>query len=307
VRRQGHGKKTLLSWRWLAGGVLVAVLLVLAAGGLLRTLSRGAATSTGGVTAPGAGGSQSLAAAAAARSRALTWIAGQIGRDVVVACDHEVCSALAARGFPAGNLVVLAPTAPDPMGAAVVIATADIRSQFGSKLASVYAPAVIASFGGGSARIDIRVIAPDGAAAYRTALSADLRARKASAAELLGNRKVEVSAAARRQLSTGQVDARLLIAIDALIHQHPVDIIGFGGSAPGAAPGTPLRFADLAETDRAARMRKSAYVQSMLALLQAQNPSFRPLRTATVRVSGGESVLRIEYAAPSPLGLFNSP
>ena len=85
-----------------------------------------------------------------------------MGRDVSVACDSVVCAGLAADGFPAGNLTVMKPAAPDPYGSVLVIATADVRSQFGSKLSSVYAPEVIASFGSGPNRIDVRVIAQSG-------------------------------------------------------------------------------------------------------------------------------------------------
>ncbi len=60
----------------------------------------------------------------------------------------------------------------------VIVSTAAIRNLFGSRLDSVYAPTVLASFGSGKARIDVRVIAPHGAAAYLAALRADLQERK---------------------------------------------------------------------------------------------------------------------------------
>jgi hypothetical protein len=47
-------------------------------------------------------------------------------------------------------------------------------------------------------------------------------------------------------------------------------------------------------------------VRSMTAFLRGHAP-FRPLRVETVRLAGGHRVLRIEFAAPSPIGLFGSP
>ena len=82
---------------------------------------------------------------------------------------------------------------------------------FGSRLATVYAPQTLASFGSGAARIDVRVIAPDGAAAYRTALAADLRARRAAGLQLLADPRVSAQASARSQLAAGRVDERLLM------------------------------------------------------------------------------------------------
>ncbi len=129
---------------------------------------------------------------AAVRGQAAAWVARQVSRDAIVACDPAMCAALQAHGIAPGNLLVLRPSSADPLGSDVVIATPAVRSQFGRRLASVYAPVVIASFGTGALRIDVRAMAPDGAAAYRAALAADLAARRGAgqrvAAEPAGQR-----------------------------------------------------------------------------------------------------------------------
>ena len=67
---------------------------------------------------------------------------------------------------PSGNLPwCLGPGAGDPLGSDVVLGTAAVRGLFGSRLAAVYAPEVLAGFGTGPARIDVRIVAPDGSAA----------------------------------------------------------------------------------------------------------------------------------------------
>jgi hypothetical protein len=256
-------------------------------------------------TTQGAQSGNPLAGAAAVRGQAVSWVAAQVGRDVSVACDAIVCSSLAAHGFPAGNLTVLQATAPDPFGSVLVIATADVRSQFGSKLSSVYAPEIIASFGTGASRIDIRVIAPDGPAAFGAAMSADFAARKSSGAQLLRNSRITVSAGARAQLASGLVDARLLTTIAFLAGQHPIDIVSFGAVAAGAGPGVPTRTAYLAESDSAAHLSGSAYVSELEAVLRAQSPPYVPLSFGSGQL-GGQSVLQIEFAAPSPLGLLQT-
>jgi hypothetical protein len=225
---------------------------------------------------------------------------------VAVACDSLVCSSLATHGFPAGNLTVLKPTAPDPYGSALVIATADIRSQFGSKLSAVYAPEVIASFGSGTSRIDVRVIAPGGPSVQSAALAADLAARKSSGAQLLRNGRITVSSAARGPLAAGLVDSRLLATLAFLAGQQPVDVIGVGGVARGADPGVPTRALYLAETDAAAHLSSSAYVSALENALHRQSPPYVPLAIQTVRLPDGQSALEIEFAAPSPLGLLQT-
>jgi hypothetical protein len=198
---------------------------------------------------------------------------------------------------------VLQPTTPDPYGSELVIATADVRSEFGSKLAAVYAPEVIASFGTGTGRIDVRVIAPHGPAAFQAALRADLRTRKSSGAQLLRNHKIRVSATARAQLAAGQVDERLLTIIAFMAAGHPLDVVDFGSVAPGASPSVPLRFADLSVTDAAAHMTSPAYERALKALAHSEVAPYVPLSVGTVRLADGQTVLRIEFAAPSPVGL----
>jgi len=251
-------------------------------------------------------GSHQISTERVIRSNTAAWVASQVGRNIEIACDSAMCSDLAQHGFPPGNLNVLQPTAPDPYGSELVIATASVRSQFGTKLATVYAPEVIASFGTGANRIDVRLIAQDGPAAFGRALRADLLARKSSGAELVRNRKIVMSAAARAQLAAGQVDLRLLTTLAFMAGQDPLDIVDFGSIAPGASPGVPLRFADLAETDSATRMAAAAYSRALIALVHAQQPPYVPLSVAPVRLNTGQIVLRIEFAAPSLLGLLSS-
>jgi hypothetical protein len=235
-----------------------------------------------------------LSQASAIRDQAAAWVASQVSTAAIVSCDPSTCSVLVRHGFPAANLLVLGPGAADPLGSGVVVATAAVRAMFGSRLATVYAPQTVASFGTGPDRIDIRIVAPDGAAAYRTALAADVRARRAAGLQLLADPAVTGSAAARADLAAGRVDSRLLITLAAMAEAEPVRILAFGGCGPGASPGTPLRAVELAAPPSTG--------PAMLAFVQAQRP---PYLAAGSGVSAG--VLTVEFAAPSPLGLLQSP
>lgn len=289
--------------RWQLTGVLLAI--VLAAAVLVAMAIRHSPDAVTRRTAQNTG-SRQIGAERVIRREAVLWVAAQVGRNIQIACDSVTCSALAQLGLPAGNLTVLQPTAPDPYGSQLVIATAGIRSQFGSKLAAVYAPEVIASFGAGADRIDIRVTAPNGPAAFRDALRADVLARRSSGAELQRNPRIRMSAASRAQLAAGQVDLRLLATLAFMAGQKPLDIVDFGSVAPGAGRGVPLRFADLAEADPAARMAAPAYLHALLTMANAHVPPYAPLSVGSVRLSNGQAVLRIVFAAPSPLGLLPS-
>jgi hypothetical protein len=243
--------------------------------------------------------SVSLQAATAARTTAAQWIAGQVSPSAIIACDPAMCAALQAGGVAAGRLLVLGPSASDPLGSDLVAATPALRSQFGARLASVYAPVVIASFGVGAARIDIRAVAADGTAAYDSALAADRSARIAAGEELIGNHRIAMTAAAATVLRAGQVDPRLLAMLAALAAQQPLRILAFGDPSPGASAAIPLRSVELAPAK--AGTQAAARLRSMLSFLQAQRSPFLPATAALVH----QSALNVEYAAPSPLGLLS--
>ncbi len=252
----------------------------------------------------GNAGSSRIATQTAVLDEAAAWVAAHVGHNILVACDALTCAALAQRGFPAADLNVLQSTAPDLYGTQVVVATASVRSQFGAQLASVFAPEVLASFGTGASRVDVRVIAPDGPATFRTALAADVVARKSAGAQLLTRSSVTASAGARRALLAGDVDARLLTVLAFVASQQPVAIVSFGGAAPGASPGVPLRVADLAAADPAAGQDGAAYERSLLTLLHSEVDLYAPTTIAMVRLASGQRAVQITFAAPSPLGLL---
>ena len=259
---------------------------------------------------PDPGSTSALGASAAVRSTAASWIAGQVGSSAVIACDPALCAALQADGIAATRLVVLGTATADPLGSDLVVATAAVRNEFGARLESVYAPALVASFGSGAGEIDIRAVAPDGAAAYASSLAADRRSRVSAGSQLLRNPRIAVSASARAALSAGDVDPRLLLMLAALAAEQPVAVTAFGDAAPGAGTAAPLRSARLAPGaagTKASSAKASASVKSqlrsMLTYIEAQQQPYLPLRAGL----DGTSALTVEYAAPSPLGLLSGP
>jgi predicted Ser/Thr protein kinase len=294
--RRGIGRAW---WRWRAAALLTLILLA-GAGGLAFTLSRLGASPE---RPPGghAGISHELAAEAAARTRAITWILHQVSRAAVVSCDSRVCADLANSGFPSANLLQLGPMSSDPLGSDLVVATADVRAQFGVRLAAVDAPAVIASFGSGNARIDIRLVFPGGAKSYRAVQHAALRARKVADAQLLTNTDITLSATARAQLLSGEIDPRLLPLIVPMAGGHPLRVLDFFNQSPGGGPASLLRWVDLATAVRAAHLTRAAYVRWIRGFIDAQRAQYRPAWTQQVTLPDGQTVLRIGYGAPSPL------
>jgi hypothetical protein len=286
------------AWRgWLAPGAAAVVVAAVIAAGL--AVSRA-------LPARGRPADDRLAAAAAVNEAAAAWTGAQVSRSARVSCDPQMCEALAAHHIPAGDLDVLRPGAANPLRSDVIVATAGVRRELGVRLSSVYAPVILASFGSGRTRVDVRVIAPDGAAAYTSELSADLQSRKAAGRQLSDGKLVMMSARARRQLLAGQVDSRLLTMLMGVATRYPVTVVAFGDAGPGAAPGVPLRSVDLGVPTPTVNRHHSLTVQGMLELLNRQRPPYRPARAAQIRLRDGETLFRIEFGAPSPLGLLGA-
>ena len=279
--------------RYGVAGMLAALAVILAAEAG-RELSVPHLTSVRSAAGP----ASAVTAATSARDHAAAWAAGQVSPGAILACDPAMCAALAQHGIAPGNLLVLGSGAGDPLGSDVVLATAAVRGIFGARLASVYAPELLASFGTDAARVDVRIVAPDGAAAYRAALAADLKARRAAGAQLLRDSRITLMPSARAELGAGQVDARLLITLAALAAGEPFHVTGFGDRGPGASPALPLRTAELTAPAATAR--------EMLAFVRAQRSPYLPAHATVTLGTGGESVLTVEFAAPAPLGLLQT-
>ncbi len=238
------------------------------------------------------------------RAQAASWVASQVARSSVISCDPAMCAAIQQHGVPAGDLLVLGPGgATDPLASNVVVATAPVRDEFGTRLASVYAPVVLASFGDDAARVDIRAVAPDGAAAYRSELAADLRSRARLGAELLRNPRLRIPATAARLLRSGRVDTRLLAALATLADLRPLQIVGFGDAGPGASGVVPLRSVVI---ESGLPNAGAGWPTPVLAFLTAQQPPYRPVRAALVRLARGQLAVRFEYPTPGPLGLLTA-
>ena len=241
----------------------------------------------------------SLGPAAAAQSAAVACITSQVSDTAVIGCYPAMCTSLGAQGVSASRLV--------PLGSGMtgvlktdVIATLPAAIGADSTLVDQYAPALIASFGAGSSRIEVRAVARTGAAAYQSALRSDLAARKSAAAQLLRNPRLKFTAADAAQLRAGVVDSRLLATLAALSTQFTLRVTAFGDSAPGG----PRFFREVTVASDGGRTSADT-LAAALAMVNAQESPYQPAHSAIVQPGTGQAALTIEFASPSPLGLLS--
>jgi hypothetical protein len=236
------------------------------------------------------------ARATASEVEAAAWVARQVSPGTVVSCDPVMCGQLRRDGFRAGRLLTLGPDTRDPLGSGVVVATPAVRGEFGARLAMVYAPLVIAGFGAGAGQVQVREIAPDGAATLAAQL-ADQHALLASEGRaLLQNRTIQATPAARSALLAGHVDPRLMATLSVLSGQLTIQLVAFDAAPPGASPAVPVRGVQLGAASASGR-------SAILAFLRAQRGTYRPAVAAVARGAGGQSVVTVRFDAPDPLSI----
>jgi hypothetical protein len=158
-------------------------------------------------------------------------------------------------------------------------------------MAGEYAPALIASFGSGGIRVEVRAVEPGGISAYRAALRADLAARRVAGFQLLRNPRIRFTGPGAAQLRASEVDTRLLATLAALASQYAFRVTAFGDAAPGA----PVLFRAVTITGIGRGL------PAALAMVRAQNAPYLPALCSVT----GQTGLSIEFAAPSPLGLLS--
>jgi hypothetical protein len=189
-------------------------------------------------------------AAAGDEARAAAWLVGQLAPGTEVACAPAACPAVP-RTMVGHHAAILVTTGPAADGAA---GSAPILARFGS--------------------IEIRLAA-------KQALAEDRRERLRAGNELLANPRLRLAPGARGELAAGEVDARLLITLAALLERQPVTVTAFGDGGPGADPGIPLRSATIEGASGVA------------AFFASQPSPFRPRGLVT---TGNEIVVRFDVA-----------
>jgi hypothetical protein len=218
-----------------------------------------------------------------------------VSSDATIACYPTMCTALLQQGVAADSLVPLRTGPAVPMDASVIVTSPSVSSQ----VADHYAPALIASFGSGETRIEVRAAEPGGTAAYEAALQADLAARKSAGSQLLRNWDIQFTAREAAQLRAGEVDSRLLATLAALASQYSFRVTAFGDASPGVQ--AVFREATISPGggDGAAELVGAE------ALVNKQDPPFLPAHVGIGHSAADQATLSIEFAVPSPLGLLS--
>jgi hypothetical protein len=228
------------------------------------------------------------------RAQTAAWITQQVSPGTVVSCDPAMCRQVRGSGFPAAQLKALPAAATLPLSSGLIVATAAIRSQFGTSLAAD-APLVIARFGSGATEVDVRVVAPDGAGVFSSQLAAEHISLMSAGQQLLRDPNIATSAAARPALLAGHADPRLLANLSVLAAQMPIRLVAFDQLSPGADSSVPLRGAEIGAASPGG-------LSVILSFLHAQQGVYRPGVITEARDASGPTLITVWFGAPGPVG-----
>lgn len=275
-----------------AGGVAAAVMLAAqspAGSGNQRPTVRPTLTPAQAATA---------AEALANGRAAATWVAGHVGHGLVIGCDPAMCADILGVGYPTGRQVILQQGVSLPEPGSVVVATPAVRSLYGPQLGT-RAPAVIAAFGSGAAAVQVRVTVAGGPQAYSKAASHALAARRRAGRKLLQQPDLRTRGVARKDLTSGRVDPRLIVVLRRLAAHYPVFVVRFGDAGPLTRGTVPFRMVEVAVPATEAGQQMTSELAGMEKLLRRLSAGDRA-ELMPMRMVHGQRVLELTFPAPSP-------
>ena len=226
---------------------------------------------------------------AANQAQTAAWIAQQVSPGTVVTCDPIMCNRLREQGFPSAQLTVLASAPAGPLPSGLVVATATLRDQFGTRLTRS-APLVLARFGSGAAAVDVREVA-----AGQAQLASEHADLVSAGQQLVRDRNIQTAPAARPAFLAGRVDPRLLANLSVLAARIPIRLVAFDDLSPGADSAVPLRGAEIEAVSPAAS-------PVILSFLRAQQGAYAPSVTTSARDTSGPAVITVWFQAPGLIG-----
>jgi hypothetical protein len=91
----------------------------------------------------------------------------------------------------------------------------------------------------------------------------------------------------------------VLATLAALSSRYSFRVTAFGGTSPGVQ----VMFREVSVT-RGGSGDGGAELAAALDMVNAQDPPYLPADTTIIHPAAGRAALRIEFAAPSPLGLL---
>jgi hypothetical protein len=130
----------------------------------------------------------------------------------------------------------------------------------------------------------------------------------AAGKQLMASKRVELTSAAKAELTAGGVDSRVIIALAAIAEKHLVSVADFPNDPAGTAAGAAARSAVVDAMDGKPLAAGSAAVADVTNFFNGQVAPYRPMSLELIDAQPGASApdLVMSFDAPGPLGLITT-
>jgi 4-amino-4-deoxy-L-arabinose transferase-like glycosyltransferase len=244
--------------------------------------------------------------------QAQDWVVDNVPTDYRLLVDDAVWVDLVEAGFPRANVVWYYKPDTDPAVTGLtprgwrdydyVVSTESLRrftlgpdSVVDQALAN---SSVVASFGSGEQRVDVRRVASDGVDVAEQREAERTQRRVDAGTALARNPAVQLAAGARDLLTGGRVDSRLLVALAGATATHEVTVADFP-LQPGESEAVPRRSMLIDAVDGRRLDEAGAQVEELVRYLQQQTGPY-----AVQRLELRDGALEVTYDPLTPRRLL---
>ena len=246
-------------------------------------------------------------------SQAQQWIDVNVPRDNRVVVDDSLWVDLYRDGFARNNVVWYYKLDTDPAVEAqapngwkdydYVVSTNSVRTfpnAGGEVQTALRNSVVVARFGSGIQRVEVRRIEPGGVAAARQTATAQQQTMAAAGADLATNSSLTLADLAASQLRAGQVDPRVMSTLAYLAGEHKLTVSAFPVVRGEGGTTDVLRQVRIPSLDGRSLTTGSTAAATVVGFLKSQSPPYAP---SAVRNDG--DTVTVTYSTQTPAGLIS--
>lgn len=238
------------------------------------------------------------------------WVSANLPVDARLVADSAVMADLAKAGIPGWDLVDYRALDAQPATDAAagwrvydyIVSTPALRtglSASGQVRTALASSTVVASYGAGPGRVEVREIDAQGLPAAADRVSKAEAASAAAGRQMLSSERVKLSPVAAQQVVTGMVDGRVLSVLVGLGSQFSLTVAGFSDPDPGGMFENRLRQVAVLVVDGTLVADRSQQVAAVTDWLAAQQGAFRP---SAVAVHGNQLLIRFRLLGAQEIG-----
>jgi hypothetical protein len=253
-----------------------------------------------------------------AENDAINWITANLGPKATVLAPAAVGQALGNAHFDTSRVITYlggsadsSVSTPDWHCCDVLLAAApdgeNVQDAMPPQLQAAYdVSRPVAVFDEDGTRVEVRQVLNGTPAQVASGLETEHTELVAAAKDIIASKRIELSPAATAELTGGDVDSRVVLALATLSERHLVSVADFPNDAAGTAAGAPARSMVIDALDGKPLATGSAAVTDTTGIFDAEVAPYRPMSLELIDAQAGATSpdMVMTFDAPGPLGLI---